>query len=154
MTGGRNSRHSWPEEGVTRVPYFVYEDADLYEAEQEQIFRGPVWNYLGLEIDIPSAGDYITSYVGDTPVIAVRVEDGSIKAVVNRCAHKGSMICYHPSGNVSALTCPYHNWVNDFDGRLKSVAFRLGVRGQGACRPISTWPSIRLSVSRSRRSAA
>jgi anthranilate 1,2-dioxygenase large subunit/terephthalate 1,2-dioxygenase oxygenase component alpha subunit len=51
--------------------------------------------------------------------------------VVNRCANKGSMICYQPSGNVSALTCPYHNWVYDFDGRLKSVAFRLGVRGQG-----------------------
>ncbi len=40
------------------------------------------------------------------------------------------MICYQLSGNVSALTCPYHNWVYDFDGRLKSVAFRLGVRRQ------------------------
>jgi phenylpropionate dioxygenase-like ring-hydroxylating dioxygenase large terminal subunit len=131
MTAGRNSQYSWPDDGVTRVPYFVYEDADLYADEQELIFRGPVWNYLGLEIDIPSAGDYVTSYVGDTPVIAVRAVNGSIKAVVNRCAHKGSMICYRPSGNVSTLTCPYHNWVYDFDGRLKSVAFRLGVRGQG-----------------------
>jgi phenylpropionate dioxygenase-like ring-hydroxylating dioxygenase large terminal subunit len=90
-----------------------------------------VWNYLGLEIDIASAGDYITSYVSDTPVIAVRAGDGNITAVVNCCPHKGSMICYQPSGNVPALTCPYHNWVYDFDGRLKSVAFHHGVRGQG-----------------------
>jgi hypothetical protein len=69
MTGITNSRHAWPDEGVTRVPYFVYEDADLYEDEQRLIFRGPVWNYLGLEIEIPTAGDYITSHVGDTPVI-------------------------------------------------------------------------------------
>jgi anthranilate 1,2-dioxygenase large subunit len=96
MTGGTNSRHAWPDEGVTRVPYFVYEDADLYEDEQSLIFRGPVWNYLGLEIEIPSVGDYITNHVGDTPVIVLRREDGAISALVNRCAHKGSMICYRP----------------------------------------------------------
>jgi len=83
MTGITNSRHAWPDEGVTRVPYFVYDDADLYEDEQRLIFRGPVWNYLGLEIEIPTAGDYITSHVGDTPVIVLRREDGSISAVVN-----------------------------------------------------------------------
>jgi anthranilate 1,2-dioxygenase large subunit/terephthalate 1,2-dioxygenase oxygenase component alpha subunit len=131
MPDGLNSRYAWPEEGVTRVPYFVYEDADLYRTEQEQIFRGPVWNYVGLEVEIPAAGDYITNWIGDTPVIAVRDPDGSVKAVVNRCAHKGSMICYQPAGNVSALTCPYHNWVYDFDGKLQSVAFRHGVRGEG-----------------------
>jgi anthranilate 1,2-dioxygenase large subunit/terephthalate 1,2-dioxygenase oxygenase component alpha subunit len=131
MPGARNSQRAWPDDGVTRVPYFVYEDAELYQEEQERIFRGPVWNYLGLEIEIPEPGDYITNHVGDTPVIVVRAEDGAIKAVVNRCAHKGSMICYQPSGHVAALTCPYHNWIYDFDGKLKSVAFRHGVRGQG-----------------------
>jgi hypothetical protein len=80
MTAITNSRHAWPE-GVTRVPYFVYEDADLYEDEQRLIFRGPVWNYLGLEIEIPTAGDYITSRVGDTAVIVLRRRDGSISAM-------------------------------------------------------------------------
>ncbi|HWO86902.1 MAG TPA: Rieske 2Fe-2S domain-containing protein [Stellaceae bacterium] len=94
-------------------------------------FRGPVWNYLGLEVEIPSAGDYITGHVGDTPVIVVRTAEGGINALVNRCAHKGSMIYYRPSGHMSELTCPYHNWVYDFAGNLKSVAFRHGVRGQG-----------------------
>jgi anthranilate 1,2-dioxygenase large subunit/terephthalate 1,2-dioxygenase oxygenase component alpha subunit len=149
MTGGANSKHAWPDDGVTRVPYFVYEDADLYRVEQEQIFRGPVWNYLGLEIEIPSPGDYITNYVGDTPVIVLRAENGEINAFVNRCSHKGSMICYQPSGHVSNLVCPYHNWVYDLDGRLKSVAFRNGVRGQGGMPPdfdLSEHPLIRLRV--------
>jgi anthranilate 1,2-dioxygenase large subunit/terephthalate 1,2-dioxygenase oxygenase component alpha subunit len=131
MPAGINSRFAWPDDGVTRVPYFVYEDAELYQLEQERVFRGPVWNYLGLEIEIPSPGDYITNYVGDTPVIVVRDEAGEINALVNRCAHKGSMVCYQPSGNVGALTCPYHNWVYGLDGQLKSVAFRHGVRGEG-----------------------
>ena len=111
MTGGVNSQHAWPDEGVTRVPHLVYQDADLYEAEQKLIFRGSVWNYLGLEVEIPSVGDYITGHVGDTPVIVVRTAEGGINALVNRCAHKGSVIYYRPSGHMSELTCPYHNWV-------------------------------------------
>ena len=30
----------WPAEGLVRVPYWVYSDRDIYEAEQEHIFRG------------------------------------------------------------------------------------------------------------------
>jgi 3-phenylpropionate/cinnamic acid dioxygenase small subunit len=115
MTACTNSHHAWPDEGATRVPYFVYEDADLYEAEQKLIFCGPVWNYLGLEVQIPSAGDYITSPIGDTPVSVLRTAEGGINALVNRCAHKGSMICYRPSGHVSELTCPSReNHANDW----------------------------------------
>jgi phenylpropionate dioxygenase-like ring-hydroxylating dioxygenase large terminal subunit len=131
MSAGSNTRFPWPDDGVTRAPYFVYEDAELYQREQERVFRGPVWNYLGLEIEIPAAGDYVTTQIGDTPVIVVRAADGAVNALVNRCSHKGSMICYERSGTVSNLACPYHNWVFDLDGTLKSVAFRNGVRGQG-----------------------
>jgi len=143
-----------PTKGSRGCPISSYEDADLYEDEQRLIFRGPVWNYLGLEIEIPTAGDYITSHVGDTPVIVLRRVDGGISAMVNRCAHKGSMICYQPAGHVSELTCPYHNWVYDLDGNLKSVAFRHGAADKAACRPISPCPRIRSYASRWRRSAA
>ena len=136
MTGGTNSKHAWPDDGVTRVPYFVYEDADLYRVEQEQIFRGPVWNYLGLEIEIPSPGDYITNYVGDTPVIVLRDEDGEINAFVNRCSHKGSMICYQPSGHVSNLVCPYHNWVYDLEERRVSQRRARAGRHAARFRPL------------------
>ena len=27
--------HRWPEEGLTRVPYWVYSDRALYEAKQQ-----------------------------------------------------------------------------------------------------------------------
>lgn len=131
MRDGVNSKYAWPEEGVTRVPYYVYEDAELYQQEQERVFRGPAWNYLGLEIEIPAVGDYITNWIGDTPIIVVRDEAGAVKAFVNRCAHKGATVCYRRSGNGPTLTCPYHNWVYGLNGELKSVAFRHGVRGEG-----------------------
>jgi len=54
----------------------------------------------------------------------VRTAEGGINALVNRFAHKDSMIYYRPSGHMSELTCPCHNWIYDFAGNLKSVAFR------------------------------
>jgi phenylpropionate dioxygenase-like ring-hydroxylating dioxygenase large terminal subunit len=52
----------WPgqQDSVTRVPGRVFVDADIYALEQERIFRGPVWNFVGLDVEIPNPGDYKT----------------------------------------------------------------------------------------------
>lgn len=122
---------AWPGDDVSRVPFRVYSDPDLYAREQARLFRGPVWNFLCLEAEIPNPGDYKTSQIGDSPIIVVRDEDGAVNAMVNRCAHKGALICYKPRGNVRELTCVYHNWTYDLGGKLTAVAFQRGVRGKG-----------------------
>ena len=38
----------WPEEGVSRVPYWIYSDPDVYRREQELVFGGKNWNYVAL----------------------------------------------------------------------------------------------------------
>lgn len=121
----------WPAEGITHVPLQVYVDPEVYMWEQDRIFRGPVWNYLGLEIEIPAPGDYVTTRVGDTPVIIVRTESGRINAFVNRCAHKGVTVCYQNQGNCKTFTCPYHNWIYDHEGKLTTVPFERGVQNLG-----------------------
>lgn len=126
---------TWPHGDLSRVPFRVYTDRELYALEQERIFRGPTWNYLCLECEIPEAGDYKTTWVGDAPIIVARARDGSINAMVNRCAHKGALVCYKPRGNVRDFTCVYHNWTYDLAGNLTGVAFKRGVRGQGGLDP-------------------
>ena len=121
----------WPEPGVTRIPYRLYADPKVLALEQQRIFRGPVWNFLCLEIDIPEGGDFKTSTVGEVPVIITRDEDGGIHAMVNRCAHKGALVCLKEKGNARALTCIYHAWSYDLRGRLTGVAFRNGLKGKG-----------------------
>ncbi|MDP6257083.1 MAG: Rieske 2Fe-2S domain-containing protein, partial [Alphaproteobacteria bacterium] len=121
----------WPEPGVTRIPYRVYSDPEIYALEQQRIFRGPVWNFLCLEIDIPNPGDYKTSTVGEIPVIVTRDEDGDIHAMVNRCTHKGALVCLKEKGNAKMLTCIYHSWSFDMAGKLKGIAFRNGLQGKG-----------------------
>lgn len=127
----RTPLFEWPEEGVRRTPYHIYSDPGIYDAEMQRIFRGRTWHYLGLEIEIPNAGDYRLMDVGDTSVIVVRTPDGGINAMVNRCAHKGSMLLYEPFGNASELMCIYHNWLYDFDGNLQNVPFSKGINGKG-----------------------
>ena len=43
----------WPQAGVTRVPFRVFSDPAIYAEEQKRLFRGPIWNFLCLEIEIP-----------------------------------------------------------------------------------------------------
>jgi len=62
----------WPHADLSRAPYRVYTDPELYALEQERIFRGPTWNFLALECEIPQPGDYKTTHVGDAPVIVAR----------------------------------------------------------------------------------
>lgn len=121
----------WPDDGVTRVPYRIYSDAEIYELEQQRIFRGPIWNFLCLELDISNPGDFKTSTVGEIPVVVTRDGDGAIHAMVNRCAHKGALVCLKERGNAKALSCLYHSWSYDLQGRLKGIAFRRGINGHG-----------------------
>src|SRR5258708_13295277 len=79
---------SWPEQGVSRVPLHVHSDPEIYAWEQDLIFRGPSWHFLGLEIEVPRAGDYITTFIGDTSVIMIRTEARTTTPLVNPLPHK------------------------------------------------------------------
>jgi phenylpropionate dioxygenase-like ring-hydroxylating dioxygenase large terminal subunit len=117
--------------GLTRVPYWVYQDQAVLRAEQKLIFEGPAWHYLCLEADIPNRGDYRVSCIGEMPVIAVRGDAGEIHAFENRCAHRGALIAFEDSGTVKDFTCAYHAWRYDLRGNLCSIAFQRGVGGKG-----------------------
>jgi len=121
----------WPGEGLTRIPHAVYTDDAVYEREQARIFRGKSWNFVALEAELPRLGDFVRSYVGETPVIVTRAGDGSVNVLVNRCPHKGVQFCQQSAGNTKTFACPYHQWSFDLKGSLQGLPFRRGVDGQG-----------------------
>jgi len=125
------AHRSWPREGLTRVPYWVFEAADVHAAEQQRLFEGPAWSYLCLEAELPNAGDFRTTFVGKLPVVVVRDRGGEVNAFENRCAHRGALIALENRGNVKAFSCVYHAWTYDLKGTLKGVAFKNGVKGEG-----------------------
>jgi anthranilate 1,2-dioxygenase large subunit/terephthalate 1,2-dioxygenase oxygenase component alpha subunit len=113
------------------VPYWIYQDEDIYRREQARIFRGATWTFLGLEAELPNPGDWKTTFVGDMPVVVARDADGELHAFENRCAHRGALLCLTARGNSKEIACIYHNWTYDLAGNLTAVAFRRGIRGQG-----------------------
>ena len=125
----------WPAEGNARVPYRMFSDPDIYRAELDRIFLGPTWQYLALGGELPQTGDYLTTFLGETPVIVTRGHDGEIHAMVNRCAHRGNLVCLKRRGHAANLTCVYHAWRYDLEGNLDSVAFRRGIAGKGGMPP-------------------
>ena len=121
----------WPAEGIARVPYWAYSDAEIYAREQARIFGGPSWSYVALEAEIPAAGDYKRTFVGEKPVVVVRDQDGGVNVFENRCAHRGVQFCQRHLGNALEIMCPYHQWTYDLKGNLIGVPFRRGVKKQG-----------------------
>ena len=123
--------YHWPEEGLTRVPYWVYSDPGIYRREQERIFAGPAWSYVALECEIPEPGDFKRTYIGERPIVVTRDKDGEINAFVNRCAHRGVQFCREQRGNTKEFVCPYHQWSYDLQGNLLGVPFKRGVKKKG-----------------------
>ena len=124
-------QRSWPAEGATRVPYWVYQDPQIYADEQVRIFRGPTWSYLCLEAELPAPKSFVTTFVGEMPVVVTRDPEGALHAWENRCAHRGALVCMQPRGSAERFSCIYHNWTYDHAGNLTNVAFRKGIAGKG-----------------------
>ncbi len=125
----------WPVESLARVPYWVYQDEEVYRAELRGIFEGPAWNYVALEVELPEPGAYRTTFVGEMPVIVVRDADGRINCFENRCAHRGALIALDDAGTAKRFQCVYHAWNYDLRGNLISVAFERGAQGRGGMPP-------------------
>ena len=100
-----------------RVHASVYTDPAIFEAEMERIFhRG--WVYVGHESEIPQPGDFQRRYVGLQPVIFVRGDDDQIRVLMNRCTHRGAVVCPYEKGNAKTFVCAYHGWAFRNTGKL------------------------------------
>jgi anthranilate 1,2-dioxygenase large subunit len=126
---------TWPSNALSEVPFRVYTDPAQYALEQERVFQGPTWNYLCLAAEIANPGDYVAATIGEAEVLVTRDAGGAINGFVNRCAHRGNLLCFERRGNVKEISCIYHGWTYDLAGNLTGVAFERGVKRQGGMPP-------------------
>ena len=122
---------SWPGEGSSRVPFWAYTSEAHYKRELERFFYAKHWCYVGLDAEIPEAGDFKRTVIGERSVIMTRDHDGEIHVVENVCAHRGMRFCRENRGRAKELLCPYHQWTYSLKGDLQGVPFRRGVRKDG-----------------------
>lgn len=98
----------------------VFTSETVYQLEKQHIF-GKNWLYLAHESQLKKPGDFVTTFMGETPVIVAMGDDGEIYANVNSCSHRGLPVCRTDMGNAKRFVCPYHNWSFKPNGELAAV---------------------------------
>jgi phenylpropionate dioxygenase-like ring-hydroxylating dioxygenase large terminal subunit len=95
----------------------IYVNPAIFEREMQKIFYS-TWLYLAHESEVPKAGDFVTRRIGRQPIVVVRGNDGDYRLLMNRCRHRGALICEVERGNQSHFRCFYHGWTYDNSGTL------------------------------------
>ncbi len=98
----------------------IFRDPALYHLEQQRIFARS-WLYVAHESQLRHPGDFLANYMGETPVIVARGEDGQVHVSINSCSHRGVPVCRADFGNAKRFVCPYHNWSYTVEGKLVAV---------------------------------
>lgn len=110
----------------------LYLSEELFAIEQRELF-GNTWSFLGHASQIAESGDFFTVDIAGQSLIVLRDDKGEIRALHNRCAHKGSQLLTTESGRLTGrfLRCPYHAWSYRLDGALAAYPLRSGYENTG-----------------------
>ncbi len=108
-----------------RVHRLLYTEEPIFRKEMTRIF-GAVWVYLGHESQIPERNDFVRTRLGLRPIILTRDANGCIRALFNRCTHRGSTVCRVDSGSAKSFQCPYHGWTFLNSGKISGVPWPEG----------------------------
>jgi Rieske 2Fe-2S family protein len=99
------------------LPQAFYNDPDIFAFDCEKVF-GASWLMVGFEAELPKPGTYLALTIARTPILIVRDRGGTVRGFFNSCRHRGAQICADGAGRASRLSCPYHQWTYELDGRL------------------------------------
>jgi phenylpropionate dioxygenase-like ring-hydroxylating dioxygenase large terminal subunit len=107
-------------EKVATFEALEFTDPDQAARERDLIFgRVPTIVAHGSEIAKPY--EFKTLRLPRNNVIIVRQKDGSVKALVNLCRHRGALLEGDACGKRRLFSCPYHRWSYDIDGSLRTI---------------------------------
>ena len=115
------SESSW------REPVESYRSAERFAAELDVVLRRlPIPFCPSAALAEPGA--YVARDAAQTPILAVRGNDGEVRAFRNACRHRGTQLT-SGTGCEKAFVCPYHGWTYGLDGALRHVPHEHGFLG-------------------------
>lgn len=112
-----------PDAGVFRVSRRIFTDPAVFDAEIRTLFEGG-WVFLGLASQASDPHDFFTTFAGRVPILVQRGGDGTLRAFINSCPHKGARLAQVRQGNARLHVCPYHSWSFDSSGRNKAIKWK------------------------------
>ena len=109
-----------PNERIFEVDRSIFTDPKVFDAELRYIFEA-TWNFIGLESQIASPNDFVTTHIGRHSILLTRSAQGKVGAFLNTCRHRGTVVCPFKQGRQKFHVCRYHGWAYDSGGRNVSV---------------------------------
>lgn len=110
------------------IPAPWYVDPRIAELERQTAFS-KTWQVIGRSDQVEKPGQFVTFTVAAEPIVAVRGNDGVLRAFYNVCRHHAAAVVTEPCGHAQMLHCPYHGWNYGLDGSLKGMPEFEGVKG-------------------------
>ena len=114
-------------EDIWREPVDNYRSKDRLTTEIERVLRRSPIPFCPSGA-LPEAGSYVAREAAGTPVLAVRGEDGTVRAFRNACRHRGMQVA-SGSGSAKSFICRYHGWTYRLDGSLRQIPHEHGFPG-------------------------
>lgn len=106
------------------LPEGAYGSESFFVREREAVFRGN-WTLAGFGHQIPEPGDASPVTVAGLPLLLVRDLPGDVRVFHNVCLHRGCPLIREPVHRQKRLTCFYHGWAYDLEGRLRARPYFL-----------------------------
>lgn len=100
-----------------RLPANYYLDEDILNLEKERIFCRS-WLLAGHVSQLPRSGSYFTLEILGERLFFVRGGDDVVRGFYNVCRHRAHELV-QGTGCRQAITCPYHAWTYELDGKLR-----------------------------------
>jgi phenylpropionate dioxygenase-like ring-hydroxylating dioxygenase large terminal subunit len=114
-------------EGTWREPVENYRSEPRFALERSRVLRRYPTGFCP-SAALPTAGSYVAHEAAGTPLIAVRGNDGRVRAFRNSCRHRGTQLV-DGMGCEKAFACRYHGWTYNLDGSLRHVPHEHGFPG-------------------------
>lgn len=111
---------------VWKEPVENYSSQARFEMEIQLLRRIPV--PFCPSAALPKTGSYLTRTAAGRSILAVRGDDGVVRAFFNVCRHRGMAVA-EGEGCTRSFVCPYHAWTYGLDGSLKQIPGHEGFPG-------------------------
>ena len=109
-------------ESARPIPSGLHHSEAFLSLEREQIFLQE-WICVGRADEIEHEGEYLSATIAEVPVFVIRQRAGEIGAFINACAHRFACLLPKSKGKAKRLTCRYHGWTYDTNGRLIAAPY-------------------------------
>lgn len=102
------------------LPAWFYTDPGSDALDRHAVFAHG-WQLVAHGSALAGAGDHVVAEIAGVPLLVVRGDDGTLRALHNVCRHRAGPLATCDGRGAKRLRCRYHGWSYALDGKLLSA---------------------------------